>query len=362
MRTLGSACLGLLTSSLWSHAASARDTAGPEKPADTPARTVETKPVNETSVAAATTAPVANTLETSIEPSADPLASRTEEAKRLYALGAEAFAARRNADAIRYFRRAAALVPSAKLTYNIALTYEELGDTGRALAEYHDYLQHETDEARVAEVRGRVRELERKLGETGVQLLTVSSRPAGAVVKLAGAPVGITPWSGELTPGTHQLTLELEGYEPSQSHVVLPAERAAELAITLEARAAPERSVKEPAAVRPLTWSFLGVGVGALAGGVAFELSRAESSERAGRSASPTSAAEARGAADAKQMASLVLSSAGTAFLIGGGVLLLLDLSATTEKTSAATHALSNAQIGLPCCAGFCGVVTGGNF
>ncbi len=64
-------------------------------------------------------------------------------------------AAQRNADAIGYFRRAAELVPSAKLTYNIGLAYEEMGDAGRALAEYHSYLEHEaeSDPARRDEVK-----------------------------------------------------------------------------------------------------------------------------------------------------------------------------------------------------------------
>jgi hypothetical protein len=115
--------------------------------------------------------------------------------------------------------------------------------------------------------------------------------------------------------------------------------------------------------VQPLTWTFLGVGAGAVVGGLAFELSRAKSSERAGRSDSPLEAAEARGAADAKQMASLLLLGSGTAFLIGGGVLLALDLTGAGENPPSSTQSLMlSARISAPCALGFCGMVAEGSF
>jgi tetratricopeptide (TPR) repeat protein len=290
--------------------------------------------------------------------------ARTEEAKRLYGLGAEAFAARRNAEAIRYFRRAAAIVPSPKLTYNIALAYEELGDVGRAIAEYRDYLRHETEAARAEEVRPKVAELERELGATGVQLLSVSSHPRGAVVKVGGQPVGVTPWIGEPPLGTHDVSVELAGYESRRARVRLTADRSQALDVTLTPEPPAELAVnRAPLQVQPLTWTFLGVGAGAVVGGLAFELSRAKSSERAGRSDSPLEAAEARGAADAKQMASLLLLGSGTAFLIGGGVLLALDLTGAGENPPSSTQSLMlSARISAPCALGFCGMVAEGSF
>ncbi|HVZ35523.1 MAG TPA: PEGA domain-containing protein, partial [Polyangiaceae bacterium] len=136
----------------------------------------------------------------------------TEQAKQLFLLGAEAFGAQRNADAIRYFRKAARLVPSPKLIYNIALAYDEMGDGAHALAEYRSFLAQEPDSEHRANVERRIDALERQLTSAGVQLLTVASSPPGALVQVGGESVGVTPWSGELSPGVHQVRLVLEGY------------------------------------------------------------------------------------------------------------------------------------------------------
>jgi tetratricopeptide (TPR) repeat protein len=373
MRKFLVACSYLAASALWGEISLARDTAGPDReraerakpaPAAEPASNATAKTANEPPATALEAQAPAARSASPMQTASDGDPGRTDEAKRLYGLGAEAFAARRNAEAIRYFRRAAAIVPSPKLTYNIALAYEELGDTGRAIAEYRDYLRHETEVERAEEVRRRVGELERKLGATGVQLLSVTSEPRGAVVRLGTEPVGITPWIGEPPLGTHEVSVELPGYEVRRDRVLLAADHAYDLDVTLAPRA-PALAVAEraaPARVQPLTWTFLGVGAGAVLGGVAFELSRAKSSERAGRSDSPVEAAEARGAADAKQMASLLLLGSGTAFLIGGGVLLTLDLSASDTKTPSSSDSLTSARINLPCASGFCGVVAEGSF
>jgi hypothetical protein len=200
-----------------------------------------------------------------------------------------------------------------------------------------------------------------------VQQLSVSSSPAGATVRVDDQILGVTPWSGELVPGRHRVTLELARHEGRSTDVELPADRATELRLELSEE--PERLPEKPAPaawrrITPLAWSFLGVGVGALSGGIAFELSRAKSSERAGRASSSTEAAEARGAADAKQMASLTLLGFGSAFLIGGGILMALDLrdSASDPGAGDGENRERTARIGLPCVPGFCGVMAQGSF
>lgn len=299
---------------------------------------------------------------------ADTPDAEAERAKQLYALGAEAFAAQHNADAIHYFRRAAEIVPSSKLTYNIALAYEEMGDSARALSEYRDYLRHGPDAERREQVLGRIVELEQKLAETGVQQLSILSRPSGATVRIGERALGVTPWSGELPPGLHHVSVDLPGHAPRRADVTLEAGRAAELQLELTREPPPLTQEPLPSAwsrIEPLTWSFLGVGVGGVAAGLAFELSRADSSARAARATSVVSAAEARGAADAKQMASLLLLGFGGGFLIGGGVLLVLDLShshgdvAQPKRESVSPLALT---ISSPCAPGFCGVNARGSF
>lgn len=348
----------------------ARDTAGPVVPkaASAPTPTASSAPPAPVApppaaLPSAKATSAASATATSAAPATRP--GDAERAKHYYELGAEAFAAQRNADAIRYFGLAAQIVPSSKLRYNIALAYEEMGDTGRALAEYRAYLRQEAGAEQLEDVQRRVRELEARLATLGVQQLSVLSSPPGATVRLGAQAVGITPWTGELTPGRHRVTLELARHEGRSAEIELPAGQATELRLELDSE--PERPEARPAApawrrITPLTWSFLGVGVGALSGGLAFELSRAQSSERAGRSSSPTSAAEAEGAADAKQMASLTLLGFGSAFLIGGGILMAVDLRDDTPDPDDAEKRGVTARLGLPCVPGFCGVTAQGRF
>ena len=352
--------------------AAARDTAGPDrtgaaaetKPRSAPAaRAPQAASSPVPSAGAAASAATASTTTAQESAPSEPAPAGdadAERAKELYRLGAEAFTAQRNAEAIGYFRRAAELVPSAKLTYNIGLAYEEMGDVGRALGEYRSYLKQEqqADAERRDEVRGRITSLEQRLAAMGVQQLFVSSDPPGATVRVAGRALGVTPWAGELGPGTYTVVLDLPGHGPTEREVTLTAQRSEELAFALspappvEAPPGPSRWSR----VSPLTWTFLGVGAGTLTAGVAFELSRAASDGDAGRATEPVAAAEARGAADAKQMASLLLLGAGAGFTIGGAVLLAIELSG-----SDATPA-SQATLGLPCDPAFCGVLARGNF
>lgn len=293
-------------------------------------------------------------------------ADDAERAKQLYALGAEAFAAQRNADAIGYFQRAAELVPSAKLIYNMGLAYEEMGDTGRALRQYRDYLRQEPDGETRQEVEARIATLEQRLATTGLQQLSVTSEPAGAIVSIGGRAVGLTPWAGELQPGPHEVELTLAGHATQRSRVMLAPERSSELALKLAPEpqdAASEDSPSRWSRVSPLTWTFLGVGAAAVTGGVVFELSRKSSSDEASHADTPLAAAEARGAADAKQMASLLLLGFGGGFLVGGGVLLALDLSdAPASDGSPRTEASPLGTATLACQPAFCGLLARGHF
>jgi tetratricopeptide (TPR) repeat protein len=295
-----------------------------------------------------------------------PPANLTEQAKQLYLLGAEAFGAQRNADAIRYFRSAARLVPSPKLTYNIALAYDEMGDTGPALAAFRAFLTEEPDSQHGADVTQRVAELEHRLQTGGVQLVTVTSDPPGATLRVAGEALGVTPWTGVLAPGSYQVRLDLPGYTARTLEVAVASDQPVDVRLALEQHS--NTAHAEPGShslIQPLTWSLLGVGVGALTGGIAFELSRAQSSQRAAHATSAESAAEARGAAHAKQMTSLLLLGAGGGFLIAGSVLLVLDLNheQPTPANVARTKSVArDSALALPCTPGFCGVLAQGHF
>ena len=310
--------------------------------------------------------PAAEPAATPGRPTADaepPPADLTEQAKRLYLLGAEAFAAQRNADAIYYFRQAERLVPSAKLTYNIALAYDEMGDTGRALHEYRTFLVREPTSLHREEAQARIATLELALAALGLQQLSVTSDPPGATLQVGAEVVGVTPWSGELTPGLHRIRLEHKGYKAHDAEVALPAGHAADVQVALLSQpAGEEKRASALERIQPLSWSFLGVGVGAIGGGLGFAFSHAASSDQASHASTPEAVARAQGAADAKQMASLALLGAGGAFVVSGAVLLVLDLNRDTSSVPSATSTAAAAPLSLPCARNFCGLVTQGQF
>lgn len=315
----------------------------------------------------------------SAEPSAPaPLAAsgaRVERAKQLYEQAATAYAARRNFEAIELFRQSAALEPSPLLSYNMAVAYEEAGDLRNALKHFREYASaSNSDDA--AEIEARIARLESKLGKLGIQQLTVKSDPPGATLTVDGAPVGVTPYTAEFPPGAHTLKVSLPGYTDAEVSIELPADRALDVALPL--RVAKQPPAKPPAKprpaaprdegssfsrIQPLSWGLMGVGVGAVTAGVAFELSRASSAEEARAAADPIEAAEAEGAADSKRLTSVLLLGAGGAFTITGAVLAILDVSrGGSEQSTNQARSGRGANASLSVSSGFRGVRVSGSF
>ncbi|MFO7181299.1 MAG: PEGA domain-containing protein, partial [Pseudomonadota bacterium] len=129
--------------------------------------------------------------------------ARLREAEARHAEGVAAYAAGRYKEAADHFLRADALVPSAAHSYNAARAHEKLLDAAGALRHYRDYLRRKPNARNGAEVRRRVAALEAELVARGLRQLTVISTPPGATVSIDELPVGVSPWTGELPPGTH---------------------------------------------------------------------------------------------------------------------------------------------------------------
>jgi tetratricopeptide (TPR) repeat protein len=294
---------------------------------------------------------------------------RRARAKRLYEQAAQAYAAKRNFEAIELFRQSAALEPSPMLHYNMALAYEEAGDVRNALRYFREYLLLAPDAEDAPEVRATVTRLERRLADFGVQQLRVTSEPSGATLLVDGSPAGVTPYTGEFTPGAHTLVVQSRKHMDAQARVELPVDRSLQIALKLQKRAEPPPTPAQPAdagvaaqesglvRVKPLSWGLMGVGVGGLTAGVLFDRSRASSAADRDGASTPVEAAEARGAADSKQLASLTLLGAGGAFLITGGVLAILDVTGSGKRTG---EKVQQAAVG--CTRAFCGVEVGGRF
>jgi hypothetical protein len=320
--------------------------------------------------------------------------TQAELATARHRAGVRAFAHHRYRDAIDLFREADRLRPSAALSFNIARCYEQLGDVPNALASYREYLRradHPDDEAKVTQL---VHELEARLARKGVQQVSVSSAPTGAVVAIDGTPMGTSPWTGELVPGMHTLEVTLSGYEPVHRRFELPSTHTLELNQPLtqaQARASPPPIVtptpapevarsSEPATEqapppappppplgpRPLPapthsegastvgWVALGTGGAVLGGALAFEILRHGTQKDAEHETTQIRFAQDLDRMRSQQLAARVLAGVGAGLVVVGGVLLAVGASSSEGGPST--------QVGWSCAAPGCQAQVKGRF
>jgi hypothetical protein len=281
-----------------------------------------------------------------------------------YEDGERAFKQRRYKDAIDLFLSADRTVHNPAFAFNVSLAYEEMGDVAAALRWAREYLVRAPSAGNRAETEERIRRFERRLQEKGVQQLTVRSEPSGATLTIDDRPVGVTPWTGELVPGAHGLTLSLRGYDDKQQQVELATDRSLDAMVTLEPsravspppappppapRPAPRRPVPRDAGsptVQPWTISALAAGVAGIGVGVGLEIARANAEEDALSAPTQVEAAEAVDRMESMQLGSRIAFGVGGGLLLLGGILLIVDLTAEPEP---------NAPAAASCRSGVCG-------
>src|SRR6187549_2136055 len=218
---------------------------------------------------------------------------RRAAAKSKYQQGAEAYSAGRFKDAVDLFLAADQLSPSAPLSFNIARAYEKLADDAGALRWYRDYLRRNPDASNAATVRPLIAALAESLRKKGVQQLTVITSPPGATLAVDDQAVGVTPWTGELSPGAHHLQLNLRGYADSETNLSLAADQPLDVSVRLEQPQTPASVQAPPLTPTPppsatpapeaashgkklgvVPWVTLAAGTAALGGALTFELLR----------------------------------------------------------------------------------------
>jgi tetratricopeptide (TPR) repeat protein len=290
--------------------------------------------------------------------------SAREHAKAEYGSGLAAYEEQHYREAIDHLTCANTLVPSAELAFNIAVTYDAMGDTPSALRWYREYRRQGGNDAESAAVLEKVAELESALQARGVQQVTIVSSPAGATLRVDEQPMGLTPFTLELKPGRHGYQLTAPGLTSVESTFDLRADRSLDVVVELEplheapapsvASSAPATRVAEASFVSRIgtwTWVSLGAGTLLLGGALGVELRRRQlDSELDGvpQEQYPDRYDEM----STHQTMARVLCGAGAAALATGGVLLVLDAS---RKPAALEVALA------PCAKGVC-MAAGGAF
>jgi tetratricopeptide (TPR) repeat protein len=310
--------------------------------------------------------------------SAAPSSSALEEARQRYQEGAAAFKAGRYKDAIDLFMDARRIAPKPAFSYNIGLAYEHLGDAPNALKWYRDYLRQMPDAPDRGEVEPRIRDAENRLAQRGVQQVTVLSTPEGATVTLDDRPMGVTPWTGELSPGSHRLTLQLRGYEDASTKFDLLGDQAIDVTLELSLAAndavgpaaaaeapAPEATSElgddagtvpaekeESAGVSAVTWVALGVGVVGLGASGVLEMMRRGAVSEAESAPTQLAGKDKLDEARSLETPARIALGVGAASLIVGSVLLYLDLSSEP----------ADSQVAFGCSARACDVLVNGRF
>ncbi|MGC4092804.1 MAG: PEGA domain-containing protein [Polyangiaceae bacterium] len=273
-------------------------------------------------------------------------ASPRARAAACYRRGVEAYRLARYKDAIDAFLEADALAPSAALSFDAALAYERLLDSAGALRFYRDYLRRAPQGDKAAQAEQRVRELSSQLSARGVQQLTVLSEPAGATLSVDGRALGVTPWTGELSPGPHRIALSLKRHQEATRDIELPKGNAIDVTVQLAAEPAPQPPQRfvaaptpEPRATHGLgawPWVALGASGAALGAAAGFELSRRAAESDAREQVTQTGYSERFDAMQSRQSTARVLAAVGGGLLLTSGVLFLVDSRKSRESTSAA--------------------------
>lgn len=301
-------------------------------------------------------------------PAAD---AKLSQAKARYEQGVEAYASGRFKDAVDLFLDADRMSPSAPLSFNIARAYEKLGDDSGALRWYRDYLRRAPTASNAKAVGELVQRFEGRLAKKGVQQLTVLSTPTGATVAIDETPVGVTPWTGDLTPGKHKVGLTLRGYVDTASEVEVALERAQDLSLELPpAPATPDApppvasptpepalapapvvaSSEAPAEAKPKglgvwPWVTLGAGGVALGAGLVFELLRSSSEQAAEEATTQIEYKEELDNMESRRTTARVLVGVGGALVIVGGTLLVFDYSAKKKRRTALRWSVSPERV-----------------
>lgn len=280
---------------------------------------------------------------------------REQAAREEFARGAEAYAAGRYRQAVNHFAATQQLAPNPALSYNIALAYDAMGDSPSALRHYRDYLRAAPDAEDRLEVAASIRRLEQRLADWGVQQLTVTSSPPGAALLIDGRAVGITPWTGELAPGRHQLQAKLDDHVPASLTISLVEDRA--LDVNLELSAAPllGPEVMPPADSRASTQgpspsrrrrqlnrtdaAALGtftLGAGAFITALALEQARAAAEDDAKTAPTQVAAAAELDTINRRRLAARIATGVGAGLVTTGAILFAVGRRSRTGEDHAA--------------------------
>ncbi len=252
-------------------------------------------------------------------------------ARSLFERGAEAYAQGRFDEAISLFQTGDRLAPRAAFSYNLAVAYEGKGETARALEHYRNYQRRGVKDGEREAIELEVTRLEKALAFRGVQQVSIHVTEVSTLV-VDGKEVGASPWTGELVPGTHELTVRPAGKAPIATEFELPGTRAVDVNVDTS------KAGKTQSFEKPLAWALLGVTgaavtAGAVLGGIALDR-KSSLDERCGASGDSCPAGSEGDIETFRTTRTLSYVSFGLAAASAVGAVVLFVRDASDEPTT----------------------------
>jgi hypothetical protein len=241
------------------------------------------------------------------------------------------------------------LSASAALSYNIARAYEKLADDAQTLRWYRNYLRLSPQAKNRAEVERYVLSLSRALEKQGIQQVTILSSPPGATVAIDGTPVGVSPLTVELRPGSHSMLLSRRGFLDQSGSFVLPEATPSDVSVALQP--APKRPATSDAAREPkrrfgiMPYVTLGAASACLGGALFFELSRRSAQSSAQTEQVQLDYERDVDAMNSRQTTARVLLGVGSALAVTGVTLLIFNTPLTPESRVVAAGTAGGATL-----------------
>ena len=172
--------------------------------------------------------------------------AQKEELIMLIGQGNEAYNEGDYAGACREYERAAEIADFGEVYYRLGQCRERLDELDLAIAAYERYLELSPDISDRGRLEAEIERLRETLAARGVAHLRIETDPPGGMVRTEdGATLGTTPLELEMSPGTHDLTFNLEGRVESTRQVELAPGATVELHVELD-RISLIRVVSEP--------------------------------------------------------------------------------------------------------------------
>ncbi|MCP3098656.1 PEGA domain-containing protein [Myxococcus sp. K15C18031901] len=245
-------------------------------------------------------------------------ASARAAARRAFERGSQLYQQARYAEAAAAFEEAHSRLPTGVILYNLGQCYEKLGDLEKALASYREYLRLEPRAKDREGVQQRIADLDTRFEAMRQPLVSVTSEPAGAQVRLDGQDRGQTPWSAPIEAGKHALELSLPNHQPVKRDLTVRAGEPIQLQLVLlpvapvvEApQSTPVPVIEEEAPTRGRTWTWVAAGAAGVAAAGAVTLgimARSDSRELTTRMHERTEVNRLRDSASNKSRTSNIL-------------------------------------------------------